>query len=227
VAGGVSFRLCEIEFYLNGGVHTDFFTHSDQQQLTYGQWYFHKTGPKYRTGNYKGLDITFATGNVYGGILIRAIEEIKTSKVYDGPCVSVNRIFSIFGCSEVGLFVQKEGFDWNCLNPDSILFLREKPDLKRRVLYKCPRVGLTLNKTNGSRSTDIGRDYRYLSAPKEIKKGRANLIVGLHKNGKDAAYIAHLTSTPIQVVNDYIQWFEEGKNEDSHKQTEVNRKIRM
>lgn len=224
VSGNTSFRICEIEFYLNGGIHCDLFTHSDKQQLTHGQWYFHRTGNQYRTGNYKGLDITFAKGTkVYGGILIRAIEEIKTQKLYDGPCVSVNRLLSIHGCNEVVPFIEKKGWDWHCTNVDNLIFIRDIEELEQRTLYKCPRVGLTLKKTTGKRSVDISRDYRYLSAPKEIKKGRPNLIIGLYKNGKSAQEISKLTNTPISTCQSYIKLFEEGKNEtvDKYYNTEL------
>lgn len=58
------FRLVEIEFYLKGGEHQDIFAHCDKAQLTCGEWYFHKTGNAYRSGNYKGLDITFGAKDV-------------------------------------------------------------------------------------------------------------------------------------------------------------------
>jgi len=37
-------------------------------------WYFHRYGSKgYKSGTYKGLDITFGQDSMYGGILIRSI----------------------------------------------------------------------------------------------------------------------------------------------------------
>lgn len=105
------YRIVEIEFYLVGGVHDDIFTHQDKQQLTSCQWltynlrdlsdrYFHRTGNQYRSGNYKGLDITFGK-DCYGGILIRGLEDISTGKLYDGPCISVNQLLASVGLSEV------------------------------------------------------------------------------------------------------------------------------
>jgi hypothetical protein len=112
VTQGKRYRLTEIEFYLVGGVHDDVFTHQDKQQLTCCQWYFHRTGTQYRSGNYKGLDITFGTPSglgyiyvtgkdCYGGILVRGIQDVSTGKLFDGPCLSVNQILSCNGVSEV------------------------------------------------------------------------------------------------------------------------------
>ncbi len=42
----------------------DPFSHCDAMQQTCAQWYFHKTGGKYRGGTYKGLDVTFGIENV-------------------------------------------------------------------------------------------------------------------------------------------------------------------
>jgi len=58
------FRLVEIEFYLKGGKHNDIFTHCNKDQLSCGEWYFHKQKEGYKGGSYKGLDITFGAQDV-------------------------------------------------------------------------------------------------------------------------------------------------------------------
>lgn len=80
MAKGKRFRIVEIEFYLVGGVHDDVFTHQDKQQMTSCQWYFHKTGGQYRSGNYKGLDITFGLSILGFFFLIPAQEKIVTEE---------------------------------------------------------------------------------------------------------------------------------------------------
>jgi len=215
VINGKRHRFCEIEFYLCGGIHQDLFTHRDKQQLTCGQWYFHKNGNRYRSGNYKGLDLTFAKdNNCYGGILIRAIEDLSDSKLYDGPCVSVNHILSLTNCVDVPDLVEKEDFDWNGDKQQSCLFIRQ-PDVShpRRNIVKGPRVGLTLKRKGGNREAYIGLGYRYLSMPRDIKKGKANMIIGLYKSGKGPADIHNLTATPLVTVNQYIENYEAGKKE--------------
>ncbi len=101
------FRVCEIEFYLNCEGHKDTFTHGDPLQHKNSQWYFHKMGGNYKSGTYKGLDLTFGTPDrSVGGILIRSLMPVSVEKDGDvikvsggskdsfieGPCNSVNRI---------------------------------------------------------------------------------------------------------------------------------------
>jgi hypothetical protein len=60
-----AYRLAEVEFYYWGGALRDVFTHRDEAQRESGRWYFHRDvsdRTKYRTGNFKGLDITFGNG---------------------------------------------------------------------------------------------------------------------------------------------------------------------
>src|SRR5687768_6144859 len=70
--GGEWHRILELEFYLHNAEHPDPYVHRNPQQLTVGQWYFHRTGNSYKGGTYKGLDITFGADS-YGGILIRTL----------------------------------------------------------------------------------------------------------------------------------------------------------
>jgi len=215
VINGKPHRFCEIEFYLKGGIHQDIFTHCDSQQLSCAQWYFHKNGNRYRTGNYKGLDITFAKeDNCHGGILIRSLEDLSDHKLYDGPCVCVNHILSLVGCADVTDIVQIENFSWEANKEESCLYLRHpSAPLARRNIVNGPRVGLTLKRKGGDRPSYIGMGYRYLSMPKQIKKGKPNMIVGLHKKGKGPADIHNITGTALVSVNRYIELYEEGKKE--------------
>ncbi|KAJ3085695.1 hypothetical protein HK102_013922 [Quaeritorhiza haematococci] len=133
------YRLSEIEFYFYDKCHhPDPFTHKQPQQLTRAQWYFHKQGNSYRGGTWKGLDITFGRSapssqlqgtqaktqidngkdkssqqNVYGGILLRGMEYVGTSRDGEnilpantkgavpsficGPCKIVDTILAHFG----------------------------------------------------------------------------------------------------------------------------------
>ena len=73
------FRLSEIEFYFNDSdKHHDTFCHGDEHQKKLANWYFHRqNGKGFKTGTYKGLDISFGLGDkAYGGILIRAISSL-------------------------------------------------------------------------------------------------------------------------------------------------------
>src|SRR5687768_13664992 len=74
MVGGVPHRLTEIEFYYHAEGHRDPFAHCQPVQLFLGRWYFHRSGGTYRGGSFKGVDLTFAGPEAYGGILIRGME---------------------------------------------------------------------------------------------------------------------------------------------------------
>lgn len=81
------FRIIEIEFYWTSHNHKDDSTykrnHVDPKQ---GEWFFH----------YSGVDIALKNDKTggYGGILIRAIRDIKEKRVYKGPMVCAMKLFS-------------------------------------------------------------------------------------------------------------------------------------
>src|SRR4030043_2151617 len=112
VVGDEKFYLAELEFYLNCEHHPDIFAHSNEDQMTTNEWYFHRMGKKYRGGNYKGLDITFSKEG-YGGILIRAIKNVNTGEYIDGPCKVVDKILDITKNSSIQNLVDHEEFNFN------------------------------------------------------------------------------------------------------------------
>src|SRR5271170_8512868 len=92
VVGEKEYRLAEIEFYINNGTHNDQYTHGDPNQKKYGKWYFHRyRGHAYKSGTYKGLDLTLGNDTTYFGILIRSIYDTTTNTMIEGPCRSVNK----------------------------------------------------------------------------------------------------------------------------------------
>lgn len=77
-----SYRIREIEFYYYSVIHTDFYCHKNKRQLTNQKLYFHrfKDPEKYERLKQKGMDITVGNGeSIFGGILIRTIENEKAS----------------------------------------------------------------------------------------------------------------------------------------------------
>lgn len=78
------YRIAEIEFY------NDVYTHGHPLQKEKEKWYFHGSG----------VDITFGTNRFHGGILIRAIYEIRDYAPHEmhnyvyGPLNCVTEIFS-------------------------------------------------------------------------------------------------------------------------------------
>jgi hypothetical protein len=91
------YRLTTIEFYKHSTKHQD--------EFTYGYRYYKDTPgeihPQLKTGelffHYSGIDITFGkqngTENIFGGILLRGIRNIKTDKLVNGPWNVFDELF--------------------------------------------------------------------------------------------------------------------------------------
>jgi len=187
----------------------DVFTHQDALQESSGKWYFHKSGSGYKGGNYKGLDITFGQ-NGFGGILIRAIEEIKPSEYLEGPCNCVNHILKCNGAKEIVDFVKQKNFNLS-VSKKSKLYLRKTDTLPKLEVVSGPRVGLTLKKTDGDRAYFIMKNYRFMCQPLKVRKGRRELVLGLYSIGKSAKEIKEISGCAVPNVQKYLDLFEEGK----------------
>jgi hypothetical protein len=78
---GAIYRITDIEFYYKTESemkHFDEYTHGDEIQKTFGNWYF----------NGYGLDLTIGDGINKGGVLLRGIQNvIKPEEYFDGPSV--------------------------------------------------------------------------------------------------------------------------------------------
>ncbi|HAX77412.1 MAG TPA: hypothetical protein DCY88_16650 [Cyanobacteria bacterium UBA11372] len=104
VVGNQPHRLVEIEFYYFSETHPDPFTHRAPLQLECGRWYFHRTRGSYRSGSFKGLDLTFGDGQAFGGILIRSLVT-PDGKLIDGPSLCVDYLLAkagVMGVAPVG-----------------------------------------------------------------------------------------------------------------------------
>jgi len=205
---GEPHRLAELEFYFCGDKHNDTFTHQDDMQSTSGNWYFHKTGSGYKGGSYKGLDITFGQ-NGYGGILIRAIETMDGEYI-EGPSLCVDRVISMNNSKEISDYVKTDGFNL-CVWRKSTLSLQRNDKLDQRTLVSGPRFGLTLTKLDDERLYYIMKPYRFVCLPTKVRKGRQNLVLGLHAQGKSIDQIIKLTGVNRSVITGYINKIEEGK----------------
>ncbi|CAK7994949.1 Hypothetical protein POVR1_LOCUS467 [uncultured virus] len=206
--GETMFQLTEIEFYYNCKEHPDIFAHSDETQLTCGQWYFHRTGNSFRGGNYKGLDITFGVTG-YGGILIRAMKNQQTGEYVDGPCKVVDKILSITGFQDLNSLVGDEKFHHDVFSlQTSILSLIPTPFKTDRIIYQSARFGLTLR--NHQQSSFVMKPYRYLSAPLEMKKGKQHLVLELAYQGHNVATISQITKSTPKQCEKWIEWYRKG-----------------
>jgi len=178
VINNISFDIIEIEFYIYDDKHPDIFAHRNKYQKSSMKWYFHRTSDgehSYRSGTFKGLDITCGSQKTYGGILIRSIKETTTGKITEGPCRVVNKILELTNCQDIKeLVCEKMNNNINVDNP--VLFLKQKQPSANssQLLFRSPRIGITLKKKDNIdlRKQYISKLYRYLVSPSKITKGK-------------------------------------------------------
>jgi hypothetical protein len=210
MVGKTPHRFVELEFYHYGDAHHDVFAHRDPVQLQLGRWYFHKTRGVYRGGSFKGLDLAFGDGRCHGGVLIRSIEVIG-GKLIDGPSLCVDHLLDSTGAETVAALDKAiaERPMWESSSP---LSLRPVAD-RGADLYQSGRVGLTLKKLKTSPEPPryILRNYRYLTEPRRVSKGKIYLALALHAAGQDPATIRETTNVPKASLERYLADFEEGR----------------
>ena len=169
---GKKFRLVEIEFYLNCNGHPDPYTHDDPNQLLMHTFYFHKfkTGT-YKSGTFKGMDLTFGNEeeSAYFGILIRAIKDMVSGTIIEGPCNVVNKILNIYNCDSIMDFTQGENLDIFENRTGLCLVLCE--DLIQEEIFWGPRIGLSAKFPEYHK-----KYYRYVADKSKIKKQKTSLV---------------------------------------------------
>jgi hypothetical protein len=212
LVGGDDYRIAEVEAYLHSVDHADPFTHRKPIQRDFGRWYFHRQGESYRGGTFKGLDLTLGDGQATLGILIRSIVAPDDTLI-DGPCLVVHHLLSRTGMPSVKALDEAIAGRpvWDTASP---LAMRESSCPRSAPVFRTARVGLSLKrsalKVEGPRF--IGLPYRFLTEPRRIAKGKAQLIAALHAEGRSEAAIAALTGTPRSAIARYLAAFERGKS---------------
>lgn len=216
------FRLNEMEIYFNNNDHPDPFVHCNEDQKKKYIFYFHKTSntnDTYKSGTFKGLDITFGEENEkfiqYGGILIRSIVDTKNKQIIDGPCNVVNYILNETKCKTIDELVNnKLSGNMSILNKQSILYLYTTRKLNKMKVYSGPRVGLTLKnmKNIKNREKYIMKNYRYILYPSVTKKYKPTLALKLLYKNK---YNMDNTMKELKITKNklekYIDSFKKGK----------------
>jgi hypothetical protein len=213
---GKPYRFAELEAYYYGEGHPDPFTHRDPLQYQNGRWYFHRTGGEYRSGSFKGVDLTFGDGGAMFGVLVRTIVAADGT-VIDGPSLTVDHILSLTGTPDVPTLDDRIAGRrvWDESSP---LAVRESAAPRTQTVYRTARVGLSLKRSRKGRTDTpmyLMRPYRFLTEPRGIGKGKPQLVCALHQGGLDAATITGLTGTPRKTVERYVSDFEAGKQEAS------------
>jgi hypothetical protein len=208
---GKKHRLVEIEFYLRATEHPDPFTHGEPLQLQCGRWYFHRTNGVYRSGSFKGLDLTFGDGTLYGGVLFRGLETAD-GKLIDGPSLLVDQLLTLTKAATVRVLDSMIGtrVAWDTSNP---LTLEDAEPPRTQPLFRSGRVGLTLkNARNKPEATRyILRPYRYLTEPRKTAKGKVLMVLAMHARGIEVEEIHQATSCSRKSVQRYIDDFEKGR----------------
>ncbi len=184
VAGKQAYRLVEVEFYYWSDAHPDPFTHRDPIQFQIGHWYFHRSRGSYRSGSFKGVDLTFGDRASSGGILIRGLET-PDGTLIDGPSLCVDHLLDATGAEDVSTLDRTIAtrLAWDEKNP---LLLHQTEENEGRPIYRSARVGLFL-KRGGSRTEStrfLMRPYRYLTEPRRTKKGKLHVVLALHAQAK-------------------------------------------
>jgi hypothetical protein len=208
VVAGKVFRFIEIEFYYNDhNVHQDTFIHgSDLQLKTAGHWYFHTAGAAgttYKSGTYKGLDLTFGKpGKIPGGILLRAMEETSTGEVIEGPCMVVDRLLKENKKDSIVELI-KAGLSLCATDVNPFMFIRPAAKAAGRVVVGSPRVGLTLKRFDAFKETFVMMPYRMTSFTTKIKKNRQTIVIALQAQGRSTSDIMKITGAKKSNVEDY------------------------
>jgi hypothetical protein len=173
MVAGKGYRLFEIEFYYHSSIHPDPFVHRHPQQLTRGRWYFHKKGAIYRSGIYRGFDLSFGDedSKSYGGILIRGIVDPEDQKDYIyGPAKCVNHL-------KEKMKIRIEELDDRIATEKECptLFFREQK-LSKETIISGPRVGLPVRTSDHLSNMFRYSHYRYLIFPRLPHRGKKALI---------------------------------------------------
>lgn len=215
IVGGEAHRLAEIEFYYYASIHPDPFAHRDPIQHHTGRWYFHRSHGVYRGGSFKGVDLAFGDGEAFGGVLFRSVETADGTLIV-GPSLLVDHLLARSAAGDVASLdrVIGERLAWDGASP---LVLVPSPQPCASQVFRTARVGLTLRR---SKKRDAGvhyivRNYRYLTEPRRIGKGKPHMVVALHMQGIAADEIARLTGSPKRSIDRYIADFNAGKKEPS------------
>ena len=204
---GQLFRPAEVELYLNNAVHPDPFTHGLPEQERAGHWYLHRSGPGggFKGGSFKGIDLACGQPGGPAGVLIRSLERANgpsAGALITGPSLCVDALLAATGCASAAELHAALG-DLCVSALDCPVQLATRENLPARRPFRTARVGLTLKDRNEleQRMRFVLRRYRWLTAPRAIKKGRLLLLLSLLADGWERADIAALTGSPPSAID--------------------------
>ena len=229
-----SYRIVELEYYYISTEHPDPYVHQDPHQHYWLCWYFHRqNGKAYKSGTYKGLDIsigsinsplstptttttatttTSATNSGVGGLLIRSIINNETGEVIQGPCKVVNELI---GETSVGDFVEElqtsaltTTLPVEIYSQDLLTFERAKSN--GMTILRSPRVGLTFKRITPTQGKDyLMAPYRYTWSNIDFKANKQLLtIIQINLNKSNVSKKLYIK--PSKASNDWLKEFQDG-----------------
>ena len=141
-----NFNLREIEFYLYDEVlHPDSYAHKNKRQSEFGEWYFHRFTDiePFLKSNRNGVDITFGNKEkgIYGGVLIRKIENVKTKELVVGINKVARKLIDNIGRENVNNIALGNG--QLAFDKEQLLHLKVGNPNFSKSIYKTQRYGLT------------------------------------------------------------------------------------
>jgi len=162
-----TFRICEIEMYLNNQTHNDPYVHSNQDQKNFGKFYFHKySNGTYKSGTWKGMDIVLGNQDTYFGILIISIMDLDTNTFIEGPCKCVNKLLEQFDCFDVNeLFNKRANPNVQIDLTDNWIRFEKNDLLEKKDIFVGKRIGLSDKYPEYQNKL-----YRYVIFENKIKK---------------------------------------------------------
>lgn len=165
---GVVCEIYEIEFYLQSPEHPDPFVHCHADHLTNNRWYFHKQRHNYRSGTFKGLDLTFGGESNYGGILIRSIRSPDLG-VIEGPCRVVNYILEQLELEKISDLVPADAPPINAYEFPRLHIVDLATPSEGRIKAG-PRIGLTLKRERPRGFEFLMKPYRFVRSTRFRKE---------------------------------------------------------
>lgn len=164
------YRLGEIEFYIKSDSHDDKYTHGDKNQKMSGKWYFHRyPNGSYKSGTYKGMDLTLGDPDTCFGILIRSLYDKDLDQMTEGPCKVVNLILEANGNHDVNGYMENRSDPLSVRSTNNI-HLKRVNGLAEEQIFTGPRIGLSDKYPEWK---DV--PYRFVIKKDYIKKGKKDL----------------------------------------------------
>lgn len=182
VVNSKKFRITECEGYLYSPEHPDLFVHKNEMQKSFNMFYFHRASKsatgKYKSGTFKGIDITFSEHpDEYAGLLIRSVCLIENAdlpsssiKQIEGSCNVVDRILKELDAGKIDDIVRHDDIDSPVLNifdHAGGIWIEEDFQISQsenysQLIVQSPRVGLTYKSKDPDQADKfIFKKYRF------------------------------------------------------------------